>query len=169
MTAMQETIDAISKQQNEARQDERQANIQRQIAEQNAVRAKKQRELRIEQIQNTLNGLPARRKQATSQATEAAELAEMLEIQVDSLANNYVRLIHTARQSGRPIRLDLSSPEAIAYFNGSTIKKELRQLALAANNRNLGAPLIDVESFNADLREEEKRLRDELAELTAPG
>lgn len=169
MTTMQETISTVSKQQNEARFAERQANIQRQIAEQNAAQDKKQRELRIEQIQNTLNGLPARRKQAASQATEAAELAEMLESQVNSLANDYVRLMHTARQSGRPMRLELSSPEAIAYFNGAAIKKGLRPLALAANNRNMGAPLIDVESFNAELSKEEKRLRDELAELTAQG
>lgn len=165
MTTTKETIDAIGQQQNEARFAERQANIQRQTAERDAARDKKQRELRIEQIQNTLNGLPARRKQAASQATEAAELAEMLESQVDSLANDYVRLMHTARQSGRPMRLELSSPEAIAYFNGAAIKKGLRPLALAANNRNLGAPLLDAEAFAAELREEEKRLRAELTEL----
>ncbi len=73
--------------------------------------------------------------------------------------------LHGERHSGRPLLLELGSPEAHAYFHGSVIKKSLRQLALTANNRSYGAPLIDAESFAAELKEEEKRLRAELSEL----
>lgn len=163
--SIQETIEAISQQQQEHVIAERQAKSQRAIAQQNHERNSKQRHLQIERIKITLAGFPARLKQAESQDRDAEELAEILGKQVDHLARNYAIRIHNERQSGRPIRLELASEEAAAYFNGPNIKQQLKHLALSANARNFGAPLVDSETLTAALREEEKSLRAELIQL----
>jgi len=160
-----ETIEAIGQQQRDALWQQRQEAAQRQQAEDQAKRVERYRSQRISQIKAQLDGMPARRTHAETQAQEADELAGMLATQVDNLANTYISRLHGERQGGRPVCLELGSPEAQAYFFGAGIKKSLRQLALTANQRNFGAPLIDVESFAAELKVEEKRLRDELAEL----
>ena len=165
MTTTQETIDAIGAQQKASSWQARQDAAQRQQAEEQAQRVERYRSQRIAQIKAALEGMPARRKHAEMQAAEADELASILSSQVDNMANAYALKVHGERQGGRPVRLDLGSPEAQSYFFGGQIKKALRQLALTANQRNFGAPLIDAESFAAELKAEEQRLRSELAEL----
>lgn len=165
MTTTQEAIHAIGAQQKAAAWQARQEAAQRQQAEEQAKRCERYRSQRIAQIKAQIDGMPARRKHAETQAQEADELAGILANQVNNMANAYALRIHGERQGGRPVRLELGSPEATAYFFGSQIKKSLRQLALTANNRNFGQPLIDAESLAAEFREEEKRLKAELAEL----
>lgn len=124
---------------------------------------------RIAQLQAQLKQIPDRIKQAAALSSDSDELAGVWSTQVDGMANAYAQRLHAERQSGRPARLDLASPEAHAFFFGSQIKKSLRQLALTANSRSFGAPLLDVESLAAELRDEEKRLRAELNELQLRG
>lgn len=161
----QENIAAIGAQQKAANWQARQEAAQHQQAHEQTQRVERYRAQRTAQIKAQLEDIPARRRQAETLASEADELSGILSAQVDSLANTFATRIHGERQSGRPVRLELGSPEAQAYFFGANIKKSLRQLALTANNRNFGAPLIDAESFATELKEEEKRLRAELSEL----
>lgn len=141
---------------------QQQANAERQ-------RAERHRTNRIAQLQAQLKQIPDRIKQAAALSSDSDELAGVWSTQVDGMANAYAQRLHAERQSGRPARLDLASPEAHAFFFGSQIKKSLRQLALTANSRSFGAPLLDVESLAAELRDEEKRLRAELNELQLRG
>lgn len=147
----------------------RQEAARRQQEEAERNRAERYRTQRISQLKAALESIPSRRNHAENHAKEADELAGILSLQLDRLANDYVLSIHGERQGGRPVRLELGTPEAQAYFFGATIKKQLRQLALTANNRNVGAPLLDAESLANELKEEEKRLKAELAELQLRG
>lgn len=128
-------------------------------------RAERFRTQRVAQLQHQLKDIPNRKKLAEAHAAEAEELAGMWSNEIDNSAQRYALRVNSERQSGRPIRLDLASPEAMAYFFRGIIKKSLRQLALTANQRSIGVPLLDPESLAAELREEEIRLRAELSEL----
>jgi hypothetical protein len=161
----EEKIAAIGAQQKANKWAERQDSARNQQAQAERQSIERYRTNRIAAIQIQLNGIPARIKNASAMVVDADELASVWASQVDCLANNYAMRLHGARHSASPVRLELGSPEAHAYFSGSEIKKSLRQLALTANNRSFGNPLPDVESLAAELRDEEKRLREELAEL----
>lgn len=169
MTTIQENIAAIGAQQKAANWQARLEAAQHQQAKEQTQRVERYRSQRIAQLKSQLEGIPARIKQAATLAVDADELAGVWATHIDGLANEYAQRLHGERQGGRPVRLELGSPEAQAYFFGATIKKSLRQLALTANNRSFGAPLIDAESFATELREEEKRLRTELSELQLQG
>lgn len=158
-------IEAIGRQQREARWKQRQEAAARQESEQQAQRVERYRSQRIAQLQNALKDIPNRRNAFEARDAEAEELAAMLAKQVDDLAGNYAQRIFAERHQGRGVRLELGSDGANAFFHGATIKKGLRQLALIANSLSFGAPLIDPESFADELRAEENRIRDELAEL----
>lgn len=147
----------------------RQEAARQQQADTERQRVERYRTQRIAAIKAQLDGMPARRKHAEIQAADADELAGMFSTQLDHFANTYISRLHGERHGGRPVRLELGSQEAMAYFFGPTIKKSLRQLAMTVNQRSLGQPLLDVESFAAELREEEKALRAELAELQLRG
>lgn len=162
-------IEAIGQQQREARWKQRQEAAARQESEQQAQRVERYRSQRIAQIKSALAAMPARRKHAEMAAGDAEELASIWTKHIDSQANTYTQRIHGERQSGRPVRLELGSEEAQAYFFGSQIKKSLLQLAATATQRSFGAPLIDAESFAAELRNEEKKLKAELSELEMRG
>jgi len=164
-TNIEDQIAAISAQHKADAWGARQEAARQQQADAERQRVERNRANRIAQLQAQLKQIPARLKQASTQAADADELAGMFALQVDHLANVFAMKVHAERNGGRPVRLELGSPEAHAYFHGAAIKKHLRQLALTANNRSFGAPLIDAESFASELREEEKRLRSELAEL----
>ena len=165
ITPIEEKIASIGAQQKADAWSARQESARKQQADTERQRIERYRSNRIAAIQSQLNGLPARFQNAKEMAANADELASVWASQVDSLANAYAMRLHGERHSGRPARLELGTAEAHAYFSGSVIKKSLRQLALTANNRSFGAPLPDVESLAAELRDEEKRLREELAEL----
>lgn len=143
----------------------RQEYAQRQQANERAKLIERHRTQRIAQVKAQLDGLPARIKQAQSAASDADELAAVWSANIDRLANEYTQRLHAERHSGRPARLDIASQEAQAYFFGGQIKKSLRHLALTVNQRSYGQPLIDAESLAEEMKTEEVRLRDELAEL----
>lgn len=143
----------------------RQQAARQQQADTERQRVERYRINRIAQIKNALEGIPKRKASFENLAAEADDLCAMLSGSVDTLASNYIQRVHSERHQARPIRLELCSEGAVAYFFGAHIKKSLRQLSLAATARDPGAPLLDAESFATELRDEEKRLRAELAEL----
>ena len=168
-TTIEIQIAEIAAKQKDEKWAARQEAARQQQADVEHQRVERHRTNRIAQLQAQLKQIPERIKNANSMAADADELASVWVSQVDNLASEYAMRLHGERQSGRPARLELGSPEAHAYFSGSVIKKSLRQLALTANNRSFGAPLLDVESLAAELRDEEKRLKEELAELKLRG
>lgn len=165
----QERAADIGAQQRNAHWELRQEAAQRQQANERAKLIERHRTQRMAQLKAQLDGLPARIKQAQSAANDADELAAVWSAHIDTMANTYTQRLHGERQSGRPARLDIASQEAQAYFFGSQIKKNLRQLALTVNQRSYGQPLLDAESLAIELRDEEKRLKAELAELQLRG
>lgn len=118
-TEAQELAAAIGAQQRDALWQQRQEAAARQEAEQQSQRAERYRSQRAAAIKAQLEQMPARRKHAEIQAAEADDLANILQTQVDNLANGYALRLHGERQGGRPVRLELGSPEAQAYFFGS--------------------------------------------------
>lgn len=169
MESIEQKIANISAKQKADRWAARQESARQQQAETERQRVERYRTQRIAAIKSQLDGLPARIKNATALASDADQLASVWAAHIDGLANEYAQRIHAERQGGRSIRLDLASPEAQAYFFGSTLKKSLRQLSITASQRSFGQPLLDAESLAAELHEEEKALRAELAELQLRG
>jgi hypothetical protein len=169
MESIEEKIAAVAAKQKADNWANRQEAARQQQADSERQRVERYRSQRIAQIKAALDGMPARRKHAEIAAADSEELAGIWTKQVDWQANAYAQRIHGERQSGRPARLELGSEEAQAYFFGSQIKKSLLQLAATATQRSFGAPLIDAESFAAELRNEEKKLKAELAELQLRG
>lgn len=147
----------------------RQEAAMRQKAEEERKRIERYRTQRIAQLKSQLDGLPQRIKQAQTAAADADELAGIWSAHIDKLAIEYTMRLHSERHSGRPARLDIASQEAQAFFFGRDMKKCFRQLALTVNQRSYGQPLIDAESLAEELKTEEVRLRDELAELQLRG
>lgn len=166
---LEQKIAAASAQQRNEAWAARQEAAKRQQTDEISQRAERFRSQRIEQLRAALDGIPARRKAFEQRDAEAGELSAIFSTSVDAMANAYATRIHAERQQGRSIRLELGSEGAMAFFFGSEIKKGLRQLALIANQRSFGAPLIDPESFASELKAEEQRLRGELAELQLRG
>lgn len=147
----------------------RQESARQQQAEAERQRVERYRSQRVAQIKTQLNSFPNQIKQAAATAADADELANLWSAQIDDLANTYAMRLHSERQGGRPVRLELDSQGAHAYFHGQAIKKALRQLALTTNQRSFGQPLLDPESLANELRDEERRLKEELAELQLRG
>lgn len=143
----------------------RQEAARKQQADSERQRVERYRTNRIAQLKDQLNGIPAQRKRFETHAADAAELCAVLQNNVEALANEYVSRIHAEVHQARGVRLELGSEGANAFFHGVEIRKGLSQLAMIATSRQFGAPLPDAESFAAQLKEEEKRLRSELAEL----
>lgn len=165
MKTIEQKIADIGAEQKAAKWAARQDAARRQQETEERQRVERYRTQRVAQLNNALKDIPARRQAFEARDAEAEELAAMFAAQIDDLASNYAQRIHAERHQGRGVRLELGSEGANAFFHGVIIKKGLRQLALIANSRSFGAPLIDPESFAAELRDEEQRLRAELAEL----
>lgn len=168
MEALEQKIADISAKQKADQWAARQESARRQQAEIERQRVERYRTQRITAIKATLAGMPARLKQAEMAAKDAEELAAIWSAHIDELANTYAKRLHSERQGGRPVRLELDTEGAHAYFHGPAIKKTLRQLALTTNH-SFGRPLLDPESLASELRDEEKRLKAELAELQLRG
>jgi len=169
MISIEQQISEIAAQQKADAWAARQESARKQQADSEHQRVERYRTNRIAQLKDQLKGIPARRKSFESHAAEAAELCAVLQNNVEALANEYVFRIHAEVHQARGVRLELCSEGANAFFHGVEIKKGLRQLAMVATSRHFGAPLPDAESFAAQLKEEEKRLRAELAELQLRG
>lgn len=168
MSTIEQKIADIAAKQKADQWAARQEAARQQQADTERQRVERYRTQRIAAIKAQLAGMPARRKHAEMAAKDAEELAAIWAQTIDFQANAYAQRLHAERQSGRPVRLELGSEEAQAYFFGSQVKKTLLQLAATATQR-FGAPLIDPESLAAELRSEEKKLKAELDELQLHG
>jgi hypothetical protein len=62
-----------------------------------------------------------------------------------------------------------NSPEAMAFFHGTTINKAIPRLAQIATAHDPRTPFADLEVLNAELKADEKRLHEEVAELQLRG
>ncbi len=169
MSAIEQKIADIAAKQKADQWAARQEAARQQQVESERQRVERYRTTRIAAIKDQLNGFPMRIKQAATTAADADDLAALWSAQIDELANSYAMRLHSERQGGRPLRLELDSAPAQAYFHGQAIKRAIRQLALTTNQRSFGQPLLDPESLANELRDEEKRLKAELAELQLRG
>ena len=144
----------------------------KEAAEKLAYREQTDRVALIASLQQTIADAEFRKLAPIFSSEDAATTFRVMNDNVERLAAEYKNGLWQSRQSGRGLRLDLSSDRAIAYYFGDIISAKLPTLGDQINSRNgLGngiseakraAVVAECDAAIADAREK-------LAALNAQG
>ncbi len=117
-------------------------------AERQVQAEQQQREEQIAQCRSNIARAEARKQGPFFTGEDAERTYLMLKNAIEVQADEYVRNLCAARQTAKPIRLDLASAQALAFFFGPALIQRLPELAERINQRNGRAVSVDDATRN---------------------
>ena len=98
--------------------------------------ARQSRDALIRQYESAIADAERQKTEPCFLSEDAEMVFRLLSNGIARLAREYEQEMHNARMSARPFPFPISSPQAIAFFLGDTIRKKLPELADRISTRD---------------------------------